>query len=114
LTGAVKKVGKDWVAVATLVPLRTNEQRRQRWAANLDPNINRTMGVWTVEEDACNTIWVQEARRVPGRTDKHCRGRWYKYPQVGTKTFDLTVNTAGIEDLGMFLNGLISSSVPQK
>jgi hypothetical protein len=38
LTEAVKKYGKDWVAVAKLVPGRTNMQCRYRWVNTLDPD----------------------------------------------------------------------------
>jgi hypothetical protein len=38
LTEAVKKYGKHWVAVAALVPGRTNIQYRERWLKNQDPD----------------------------------------------------------------------------
>jgi hypothetical protein len=38
LTKAVKKHGKDWVAVAAMVPGRTSKQCHQRWVRSLDPN----------------------------------------------------------------------------
>jgi myb proto-oncogene protein len=38
LTKAVNKYGKHWVAVATLVPGRTNAQCYQRWSKHLDPD----------------------------------------------------------------------------
>jgi hypothetical protein len=50
LTEAVEELGKDWVRVAAMVLVRTNQQRRYRWVMNLDPNV--TLGKWTVEEDA--------------------------------------------------------------
>jgi hypothetical protein len=37
LTEAIEKHGTDWVAVASLVPGRTNEQCRTRWVGSLDP-----------------------------------------------------------------------------
>jgi myb proto-oncogene protein len=37
LTEAVKKHGKDWVAVAAMVPGRTNQECRKRWFRHLDP-----------------------------------------------------------------------------
>jgi hypothetical protein len=40
LTSAVAKIGKDWVAVAVLVPDRTMIPCRQRWISSLDPDIN--------------------------------------------------------------------------
>jgi hypothetical protein len=52
LTDAVKEHGSNnWAAVAAMVPGRTDEQCRYRWAKNyLDPDGNR--GKWTVEEEA--------------------------------------------------------------
>jgi myb proto-oncogene protein len=38
LTEAVKKHGTDWVAVAALVPGRTNKLCRNRWVMTLDPD----------------------------------------------------------------------------
>jgi hypothetical protein len=82
LTGAVKTLGKYWVAVAVLVPGRTTKQCRQRWAETLDPGMNS--GRWTVEEDAMlieavtelGEDWVGVAVMVTGRTILQCRYRW--------------------------------------
>jgi hypothetical protein len=87
LIDAVKKYGKDWVAVATLVPGRTNNQCLQRWARCMGPGIDRAMGKWTAKEDAKLTIavkkhgkdWVAVAALVPCRTNNQCRQRWAKY-----------------------------------
>jgi hypothetical protein len=76
LTEAVKELGKDWVAVAALVPGRNNIQCRHRWVEVLDPDIKRRG--WTVEEDAKLTDavekrgkdWVVVAAMFPGRTKK--------------------------------------------
>jgi hypothetical protein len=84
LAGAVQKHGNDWFAVAALVPGRNNKDCRQRWAANLDPNINRKMGKWTAGEDAKligavqqhGKDWVAVAAMVPGRTNVQCRAAW--------------------------------------
>jgi hypothetical protein len=84
LTSAVKKCGNDWVAVAALVPGRTNAQCRRSWTLRLDPNINRKLGKWTAEEEArltsavkkCGNDWVAVAALVPGRNNKVCRSRW--------------------------------------
>jgi hypothetical protein len=84
LTEAVEKHGKDcWVAVATLVPGRTNEQCRNRWVQTLDP-ANGNKGKWKPEEDAELTVavhkhgkvWVTVAAMVSGRTNRQCRNRW--------------------------------------
>jgi hypothetical protein len=90
LMEAVKKHGNNWVAVAKLVPGRTNEQCRKRWVRTLDPANNGTnltngkKGKWTPAEDAKLTEavkkhdndWVAVAAMVPGRTNKQCRQRW--------------------------------------
>jgi myb proto-oncogene protein len=86
LTEAVQKHGKKWVAVAKLVPGRTNIQCRQRWIFTLDPT-NGNKGRWTPEEDAKLTEaiqkhgkkWVAVAKLVPGRTNQHCRKRWARH-----------------------------------
>jgi hypothetical protein len=86
LTKAVKKHGKDWVAVAQMVPGRTNSQCRSRWVRNLDPVAGKTTGRWKPEEDAKliegmkkhAENWAAVATLVPGRTDMQCRSRWVK------------------------------------
>jgi myb proto-oncogene protein len=52
LTEAVKKHGKDWVAVAAMVLGRTNVQCRQRWVNHLDTSDGKNAGKWAPEEDA--------------------------------------------------------------
>jgi hypothetical protein len=84
LIDAVKKHGKKWVAIATLVPGRTDIQCRQRWTQTLDPSNGKNKGRWKPDEDtklieavkkhAKN--WVAVATLVPGRTDLQCRFRW--------------------------------------
>jgi hypothetical protein len=88
---AVKKFGNNWIAVATLLPGRTNVQCREKWAKYLDPTIEQPTplkkGKWTAEEDAKLTDavkkfsndWVQNAALVPGRTNVQCRQRWTLY-----------------------------------
>jgi hypothetical protein len=85
LIEAVEKHGKDWVAVATLVPGRTDKQCRERWICTLDPaTAGKTAGQWKPEEDAKLTKavkkhgknWVAIATLVPSRTDRQCRSRW--------------------------------------
>jgi 3-keto-L-gulonate-6-phosphate decarboxylase len=84
LIEAVKKHGTAWVAVAALVPGRTNIQCRKRWTQTLDPAIGKIAGKWTPEEDTKlieavkkhGTAWVAVAALVPGRTNVQCRRRW--------------------------------------
>jgi hypothetical protein len=87
LTDAVKKYGKKWVAVASLVPGRTSEQCSARWVGALNP-VNGSKGkprhTWKPEEDAKLTEavkkhgnnWVAVAALLPGRRGAQCRQRW--------------------------------------
>jgi lysophospholipase L1-like esterase len=94
LIEAVKRHGKAWVAVAALVPGRTNRQCRQRWSRSLDPDIGKIAGKWIPEEDDTKLIeavkrhgkaWVAVAALVPGRTNRQCRQRWSQSldPDIG-------------------------------
>jgi hypothetical protein len=92
LTDAVQKHGKDWVAVAALVPGRNNVECKQRWMDSMHFGINRTIGKWTPEEDATliDAInkhaynWVAVAALVPGRTNIQCRQRWVSILEPNT------------------------------
>jgi hypothetical protein len=82
--------GKDWVAMASLVPGRTRNQCRHRWQNILDPSIDRAngrTGMWTAVEDsklkdAVQTHgtknWGVICALVPGRTKQQCRARWHR------------------------------------
>jgi hypothetical protein len=83
LAEAVTTLGKNWIAVAALVPNRTNRQCRTRWVGTVDP-ANGQRGKLKPEEDS-NLIeavkkhgnhWVAVAKLVPGQTYQHCRQRW--------------------------------------
>jgi hypothetical protein len=80
--------GKNWGAIAALVPGRTKTQCYDRWKDALDPSIDRAngrTGKWA-EDEECNLKdavqthgdddWVAVAALVPGRTRNQCRGRW--------------------------------------
>jgi hypothetical protein len=94
LIEGLQKHGKKWVAVAAMVPGRTNRQCRSRWVESLDPAINT--GRWIAEEDTMLTDaikehgnnWTAVAALVPGRTKMHCYGRWRNYldPTIDQKT----------------------------
>jgi hypothetical protein len=78
----------DWVAVAVLVPDRSNKQCWRRWYDFLDPIIARASGrkgKWSAVEDsklkdAVRTCggkdWGVIAALVPCRTKTQCRQRW--------------------------------------
>jgi hypothetical protein len=80
--------GKNWDAIAALVPGRTPTQCCSRWHDGLNPSIDRAnecMGKWAEDEDTklkdavetyggkkCGVI----AALVPGRTKSQCCSRW--------------------------------------
>jgi myb proto-oncogene protein len=80
--------GKNWRAIAALVPGQTEIQCRQRWKDALDTNIDQPSGrtgKWTALEDvklkdAVQTHggkdWGAIAALLPGRTKLQCSGRW--------------------------------------
>jgi hypothetical protein len=81
--------GKDWVAVAALVPGRTKKQCWSRWHDALTPSIATTTGrtgKWAEGEDsklkdAVQTHggrdWAAIAALVSGRTRNQCSKRWH-------------------------------------
>jgi hypothetical protein len=81
--------GKDWNAIATLVPGRTKTQCRLRWHSFLVVNkidrANGRTGKWAVDEDKKlkdavkmhgSKDWDALAALVPGRTKMQCYNRW--------------------------------------
>jgi myb proto-oncogene protein len=122
LTVTVKELGKDWAAVAAMVPGRTNVECRQRWANNLDPAVNR--GKWTAEEDAKLTVavkelgndWTAVAAMVPRRTNKQCCVRWAKSSDPDIKSGNWTVEedaklTVAVKEFGEDW-GAVAAMVP--
>jgi myb proto-oncogene protein len=81
--------GRNWDAIAALVPGRTNIQCRKRSRDILDPSIGRATartGAWSEDEDIKlkdaaqmhgGKNWVAIAELVPGRTQKQCLNRWH-------------------------------------
>jgi hypothetical protein len=81
--------GKNWDAIAVLVPGRTRIQCHNRWKDVLDPSIdraNRRTGKWAEDEDSelkdavqthGDKDWVALAALVSGRTKKQCYNRWH-------------------------------------
>jgi hypothetical protein len=82
--------GKNWDAVAALVPGRTRAQCHSKWQKALDSSIDRTPGLtatdrWTKDEDTKlkdavkkhgGKNWKEIAVLVPGRTRVQCYHRW--------------------------------------
>jgi hypothetical protein len=81
--------GKNWFAIAALVPGRTRRQCRNRWHDVLDASVHQTprrSGKWTPDEDTKlkdaaqkhgGKNWDAIAALVPGRTNKQCCNRWH-------------------------------------
>jgi hypothetical protein len=80
--------GKNWAAIAALVPGRATSQCCSRWTYVLDPNIdqaNGRTGKWDEFEDRKlgkavkkhgGRNWAAIAALVPGRAEKQCHNRW--------------------------------------
>jgi myb proto-oncogene protein len=80
--------GKNWVAIAELVPGRTRIQCHRRWQSSLDPSIDQANKnvQWEEDEDTKlkNAVrthggrnWVAITAQIPGRTRSQCHSRWY-------------------------------------
>jgi hypothetical protein len=82
--------GKNWDAIASLVPGRSQRQCYKRWKNVLDPNLDRAnerTGKWTAIEDSKlkdavythgGKNWGAIAAQVPDRTTIRCHNRWYQ------------------------------------
>jgi hypothetical protein len=82
--------GKNWDAIAALVPGRVNSQCFNRWHDVLDPSINPTTGrtgKWSLDEDLKlkdvvqthgSKKWGAIAALIPGRTKSQCQIRWHR------------------------------------
>jgi myb proto-oncogene protein len=80
--------GKDWAAIALLVPGRTQIQCHSSWRDTLYPSIDRAngrTGKWTVDEESKlkdavekhgGKHWAAITLLVPGRTKNQCLYRW--------------------------------------
>ena len=85
LRAAVDSLGeKQWKAVALRVIGRTPTQCLHRWNKILKPGLVK--GPWTIVEDEALMEWVKLegptkwticATKVPGRSGKQCRERWF-------------------------------------
>lgn len=75
--------GRNWKAIAELVPGRDHVQCLQRWKKVLRPGLVK--GHWSAEEDTLLLQLIQDdkmhswsmvASKIKGRTAKQCRERW--------------------------------------
>jgi hypothetical protein len=74
-------IGKDFAAVAALIPGRTNERCRDRWVRSLDIREALEVVKWTPKEDAklieavqkLGRHWVPFAALVCTRSNQQCR-----------------------------------------
>lgn len=83
---AVRNHGeKNWKSIALEVEGRNHTQCLQRWTKVLAPGLVK--GHWRPDEDDLlkqlvaegRKNWGQVASRIPGRTSKQCRERWYNH-----------------------------------
>jgi hypothetical protein len=90
LKDAVEKHnGKDWAAIAALVPGRTKRQCNKRWHDALDSKSDETTalkGTFSKDEDVKlkdavkkhnGKDWTAISTLVPGRTKQQCLSRWH-------------------------------------
>jgi hypothetical protein len=87
--------GKDWVAIAVLVPGRTRLQCQSKWHNVLYSSIdgvNKCTGKRKEDEviklkalvqKHGDKDWVAIVSLVPGRTRKQCWNRWKRYVEQG-------------------------------
>ncbi|KAF4316598.1 hypothetical protein BBO99_00008575 [Phytophthora kernoviae] len=76
---------RNWKSIAEEVPGRNHTQCLQRWTKVLAPGLVK--GHWRPDEDDLlkelvaegRKNWGQVATRIPGRTSKQCRERWYNH-----------------------------------
>ncbi|XP_034167516.2 v-myb avian myeloblastosis viral oncogene homolog-like 2a isoform X1 [Pangasianodon hypophthalmus] len=98
----VERIGKNWNAIATLIPLftasqgRTEQECKYRYTCVLDPNLIK--GTWTKEEDEKlielvtklgTHQWTRIAKHLKGRRGKQCRERWHNHldPSVNKQSW---------------------------
>jgi hypothetical protein len=124
--------GKDWAAIAALVPGRTRSQCWSRWKDVLDPNAESGhTGKWTAVEDSKlkdavqmhgGKDWAAIASLVPGRAQIQCRSRWHNFlianldrtpARTGTWTEDEVIKLkAAVQTHGDKNWGAIAALVP--
>ncbi|DAZ96311.1 TPA: hypothetical protein N0F65_008435 [Lagenidium giganteum] len=76
---------RNWKSIAEEVPGRNHTQCLQRWTKVLAPGLVK--GHWRPDEDELlkelvaegRKNWGQVAAKIPGRTSKQCRERWYNH-----------------------------------
>jgi hypothetical protein len=96
LTEAARKHGKDWVAIAAIVPGRTNNHCRIRWTQTLEPaneNKRKPRISWKGEEDAKLTegvkTWQQLGRSCcDGSRSNECTMSYQMEQDFGSCQWD--------------------------
>lgn len=86
----------DWKAIAALVPNRNSKQCRERWTAQLNPDLTREE--WTAEEDATlihmqsihGNLWAKISTFLPGRSSNAVKNRfnWLTRRNLPQKIFE--------------------------
>jgi hypothetical protein len=128
LAAAVQQHGaKNWKMISESVPGRNHTQCLQRWGKVLAPGLVK--GHWTEPEDM-NLVklvtelagggvvsnWAAVADRVPGRTSKQCRERWFNHLDPNIKRGGYTEDEDNIIPAQQTKNGsrwsLISAMLP--
>jgi hypothetical protein len=102
--------GKNWDAIAALVPDRTKSQCKGRWHNALNPSIERAArhtGPWREDEDSklrhavrihnCKN-WDAIAALVPDRSKKQCTGRWHDHLKRTNGVIDLCSDSDDSDD----------------
>jgi hypothetical protein len=104
--------GKDWIAIAALIPGRTKLQCTNKWHDTLKRSIKLTperTDVWTTGEDSKlkdivhtdgDTDSIAITALIPGRTKIQCSNRWHDTLQHSpiSKTSDRTLTWSTCED----------------
>jgi hypothetical protein len=97
--------GKNWDAIAALIPGRSRRQCTGRWHDALDPRVNQTPGrtdKWSTNEDTKlkdavrihdGKNWEAIAALVPGRTRRQCNTRWHDILAPGADQMPVRTGT---------------------
>ncbi|CAG9317666.1 unnamed protein product [Blepharisma stoltei] len=103
LRAAVNYYGeKQWRLIADHVEGRTPIQCLHRWSKILKPGLVK--GPWSAQEDKQLREWIEKegptgwsncAQRIPGRSGKQCRERWFNILNPAVKKGNWTAEDDG-------------------